>query len=374
MGGHSLTDLLDTGRSGMLSMLSPEGELRKPGGAVPLPDDDAVLSAYRSMVLAREADAWAVSLNRQGRLGTYPPNQGQEACSVGGLTAVRPDDWFVPAFRELGGYIARGIPLERYYLYWYGNEAGCRLDPETYHTMPISIPVGSQALHAVGIARAEWYRASSRIALCFMGDGATSQGEVAEAFNLAGLWKAPVVFFVQNNYWAISVPVARQTAARTLAGKAFAYGFEGVQVDGNDLFAVYAAVSLAALKAREGEGPTLVEGLTYRMGAHTTSDDPSRYRQEEEVGEWGKKDPIARVEAYLKARGLLTGESAARIREEAARASREAFRRAESMPDPGLEEAFSCTFQDMPRTLRDQLGRRRPAAGPTGERRTPSAP
>ncbi|MFW6181518.1 MAG: thiamine pyrophosphate-dependent enzyme, partial [Spirochaetota bacterium] len=341
----SLTGPHRPGEEGVLSILGPDGKLQRPGKEIPLLDDRSALSAYRSMVLAREADDWAVSLNRQGRLGTYPPNRGQEACSVGGLTAVRPDDWFVPAFRELGGYIARGIPLERYYLYWYGNEIGSRLAPETYRTMPLSIPVGSQALHAVGIARAERHLGSSRIALCFMGDGATSQGEVAEAFNLAGLWKAPAVFFIQNNRWAISVPVARQTASGTLADKALAYGFEGIRVDGNDLFAVYAAVFLAARRARAGEGPTLVEGLTYRMGAHTTSDDPARYRPEEEVVEWEKKDPIARVEAYLTAGGLLTGEGAARIRKEASRASREAFRRAESLPDPGLEEVFAKTFR-----------------------------
>jgi pyruvate dehydrogenase E1 component alpha subunit len=311
------------------------------------------------MVLARQADEWAVSLNRQGRMPTYPLNKGQEANPVGALLGVQQDDWFVPSFRELGGWLARGIPLDKIYLYWYGNEVGSHLPRDSFHTLPISIPVGSQPLHAVGIAYAEKVQRSQRIAITFMGEGATSEGAVHEALNLAGVWQVGVLFYVQNNQWAISLPTEKQTATTTVAEKAFAYGFEGIQVDGNDLFAVYAAVHLAAQAAREQRKPFLIEGYTYRLGAHTTADDPKRYRDEQDVALWSRRDPLIRLEKYLVAQDLLEQSDFERIRSETLQEAREAFERVEQEQAPHLEDTFRYTFHTMPRTLQQQLQRRR---------------
>jgi pyruvate dehydrogenase E1 component alpha subunit len=340
-----------------LSLLKPDGRLEVPKGVPRLSDREA-LSAYRTMVLARQADDWAVNLNRQGRMPTYPPNKGQEANGIGALLAVRPDDWFVPAFRELGAWLVRGVPLSQVYLYWYGNERASFLPPDHYHTLPMAIPVGSQSAHAVGLAYAEKLRGSDRIAIAFMGEGATSEGIVHEALNLAGVWGVGVIFYVQNNQWAISLPTGQQTATSTLAEKACAYGFDGVQVDGNDLFAVYAAVSSAAETARARRRPTLIEGYTYRLGAHTTADDPRRYRDPQEVERWTELDPLARLQKYLLAAGLLAEPDVPRIQDEALAEARRAFEEAERTPDPTLEDSFRHTFAAMPAVLQKQLDRR----------------
>ena len=341
------------------SLLDPDGNLNDIPPRAPLLSDQEMLSAYRLMLLARQADDWAVSLNRQGRMATYPPNKGQEANAVGAVLALREDDWLVPAFRELGALIAKGIPLHQVYMYWYGNEQGSNLPPEIYHTLPIAIPVGSQPLHAVGIAYAEKLKASGRIVLSFMGEGATSQGAVHEAFNLAGVWSVGVVFYVQNNQWAISLPTEKQTASRTLAEKACAYGFESIRVDGNDLPAVYAAASVGALIAREKSRPVLIEGVTYRLGAHTTADDPKLYRDEAQLAGWRDKDPLIRLEKYLLGRGLLTEKDREELAAAALEESKMAFERAESEADPSLEDTFRHTFASLPPVLERQLQRRK---------------
>ncbi len=342
-----------------ISLLDPSGVLLADTQGLPLLSDEQALAAYRSMVLAREADQWAVSLNRQGRMPTYVVNKGQEASSAGALMAISGDDWFVPAYRELAGMIVRGVPLRQIFLYWYGNEEGSRLPRDELHMLPLAVPVGSQIVHAVGIAYAERFLGSGRIVLTFMGEGATSEGDFHEACNLAGVWKSGVIFFAQNNQWAISLPREKQTASRTLAEKAFAYGFEGVVVDGNDIFAVYAAVSLAAAKAREGGGPTLIEGFTYRLGAHTTADDPSRYRRDEEVSRWIPLDPIPRLERYLLSKGHLSESQIDSIREESLASARREFEEAEKTADPALEEVFRYLYERMPESLSAQMERRR---------------
>lgn len=341
-----------------IEILDPDGSLRPGAAGLPLPTREKLLEGHRAMVLGREADDWAVSLNRQGRMPTYPPVHGQEANSAGALLALRPDDWFVPAFREMPGLIQRGVPLRQQYLYWLGLEEGSRLDRETYHILPSSVPIGSQTLHAVGLARAEAYRGTDRIAITYCGDGGTSEGEFLEALNFAGAWRAPVIFFVQNNGWAISVPRARQTAAATLAERAFGFGFEGVQVDGNDLLAVHAAVTLAADKARKGGGPTLVEGVTYRMGSHTTADDPTRYRSAGEVKAWEARDPIARLEAYLVAEKILAPGDLERIRKECRDHARAEFEVAEGYRAIALDETFRYHFKELPPLLAGQLEER----------------
>jgi len=196
----------------LLSLLDVTGKLAPFPPGMPRLTDEQALAAYKTMVLSRQVDEWAVSLNRQGRMPTYALNKGQEANSVGALMAVRPDDWFVPAFRELGGMLARGISLKQYFLYWYGNEWANHMPVDTYHMMPISVPVGSQMLHAVGLAWAERYKGNDRIAITFMGEGASSEGEFHEACNLAGVWKAGVIIYAQNNHWSISLPWSKQSA------------------------------------------------------------------------------------------------------------------------------------------------------------------
>lgn len=350
-------NLYDPREGKRLSLLSPDGTLSKEYKNYPYPTNQELLHAYRIMVLSRKADEWAVSLNRQGRMPTYPPNIGQEANSIGALMAIEEDDWFVPSFRELGGFLIRGIPLEQVYLYWYGNEEGSRFPIEKYHTLPISVPIGSQVVHAVGLSLAEKLSDSNRIAVSFFGEGASSQGEVHEALNLASVWKTGTIFYVQNNQWAISLPAEEQTASRTVAEKAFGYGFKGIQIDGNDIFAVYAAVKYAAEAARAGEGPSLIEGYTYRLGAHTTSDDPSKYRKQSLTEKWKKKDPLLRLERYLKKQGVLSESDNNQIKNETSAFVKEAFKKAENHSNPELIDIFKYTYSTMPLILEKQYKR-----------------
>jgi TPP-dependent pyruvate/acetoin dehydrogenase alpha subunit len=230
---------------------------------------------------------------------------------------------------------------------------------EKYHMMPISVPVGSQMLHAVGLAWAERYKGADRIAITFMGEGASAEGDFHEACTLAGVWKAGVIIYAQNNHWSISLPWAKQSSSKTLAEKAFAYGFEGVRVDGNDVFAVYAAVQMAAEHARAGGGPTLIEGITYRLGAHTTSDDPSRYRTEEEVRQWEPRDPILRLERYLQKKHLLSAAEVVKIREQSLDCARASFEDVERAQDTTMEETFQHLYEEMPALLAAQMQRRK---------------
>jgi len=226
-------------------------------------------------------------------MGTYAPLWGQEACQIA-VAALGPEDWLVPAYRELGAMWLRGVPLPTIYRYWIGDERGSVWDEEL-RVLPVAIPVGSQALHAVGLAWAMKLRWEPAVVLVYFGDGATSEGEVLEAFNFAGVFQTPTVFFCSNNQFAISVPRKGQTAARTIAQKAVGFGFPGIQIYGNDLLAVYGAVREAAERARAGQGPTLIEALTYRLGPHTTADDPTRYRDDAEVQQMKPFDPLLRV-------------------------------------------------------------------------------
>ncbi len=272
---------------------------------------EMLLKLFRAMLLARRFDERLLNLQRQGRIGTFPPISGQEAAHLGAVAPLRDLDWLVPAFRETGADLWRGRSMESIIAYYNGYNEGGRID-DSRNDMPLCVPVGSQIPHAVGVAWAMRYRRTDNVALVFFGDGATSQGDFHEGLNMAAVFAVPVVFVCQNNQWAISIPLAKQTRSGTLAQKALAYGMPGIQVDGNDVLAVYAAASEAVDRARAGEGPTLIECVTYRMGVHTTADDPKRYRSEEEVEAWRKKDPLVRFEAYLSRKHLV---DAAGVRE-----------------------------------------------------------
>jgi pyruvate dehydrogenase E1 component alpha subunit len=250
------------------------------------------------MVLTRTFDLKAVSLQRTGRLGTYAVSLGQEAVSVGIASAMRAEDVLLPSYRDNGTLLWRGVKMEEILLYWGGDERGS-LSSGPPHDFPFCVPVGSQAPHAAGVAYALKFRKEPRVAVCLLGDGATSKGDVYEAMNFAGVHKLPLVFVVNNNQWAISVPLKLQTACETLAQKAIAAGFEGEQVDGNDVIAVRDAAEQAIAAARSGKGPRLLEALTYRLGDHTTADDAARYRPPAEVQAHWKEEPIARLRAYL---------------------------------------------------------------------------
>lgn len=274
-------------------------------GAMPefVRDQSELLRLYRALVLTRAFDTKAVALQRTGRLGTYASSLGQEAVAVGAAAAMQPSDVFVPSFREHGGQLWRGVTLKELFLYWGGDErgndfAGPRQD------FPNCVPVGSHAPHAVGVALAFLLRGEKRAAVCIFGDGATSKGDVAEALNMAGVWKAPAVFVINNNAWAISIPREKQSAAVTLAQKATAAGIPGEQVDGNDVIAVRAVIERALDRARQGLGPALVEAVTYRLCDHTTADDASRYRDDAEVSRHWPAEPLVRLRNYLAKAGI----------------------------------------------------------------------
>ncbi|MEP5766672.1 MAG: pyruvate dehydrogenase (acetyl-transferring) E1 component subunit alpha [Halieaceae bacterium] len=261
-------------------------------------DSELLKDLYRWMLLTREFDTRAVTLQRTGQLGTFPSSLGQEAVSVGLAHAMQPTDVFVPSFREQGAQFVRGVSPTELLLYWGGDERGSDFAGPR-EDFPVSVPVGSQAAHAVGIALAIKLRRENRAVVCALGDGATSKGDIYEAMNVAGAWQLPLVFIINNNAWAISVPRSAQTAAETLAQKAIAAGFPGEQVDGNDIIAVRHATDCALQQCREGGGPQLIEAITYRLGDHTTADDAARYRQEEEVSSHWQAEPLARLRTHL---------------------------------------------------------------------------
>ena len=285
-----------------LSILDAEGRLD--ASLEPRIPGTELKRLYRAMLLGRWLDERMVRLQRQGRIGTFAPIKGQEASQIGSICTLRPSDWMVPSFRETAAMLWRGWPIEKLLLFFAGYLEGGQPAPDQ-RDLPICIPVATQLPHAVGLAYAAQYRNEDAVVMAYFGDGATSEGDFHEALNFAGVWHVPVVFVCQNNQWAISVPLKKQTHSRTLAQKALAYGVPGIQVDGNDVLAVYTAAHEAVERARAGDGPTLIECVTYRLGVHTTADDPTKYRSSEEVAEWERKDPLTRFGAYLRKKRLL---------------------------------------------------------------------
>jgi pyruvate dehydrogenase E1 component alpha subunit len=322
-------------------ILTPEGELA-PGAAAPVTEDET-LRLYRAMVAARLYDRKGSALQKQGRLATYAPFEGQEAAQIGSAAALRPDDWMVATYRDAAAMWFHGYPWELLLLWRMGDERG-NCPPEGVPILPPSITVGAHMLHAVGLGWAARLRGEDRVAITYFGDGATSEGDFHEAMNFAGVLRTPTVFVCQNNQYAISLRRDRQTAAATIASKAEGYGMPAAYVDGNDLFAMMATAREAVDRARSGGGPTLIEAVTYRLGPHTTSDDPGRYRDDAEEAEWRPRDPIERVRRYLERAGAWTPDVQAEIEAEERAAVEAAAAAAETVPPPAPQDLFDAMF------------------------------
>ncbi len=336
-----------------LSILDEHGRLDE--ALEPDLSAEFLLGLFRAMLQGRRLDERLLNLQRQGRIGTFAPIRGQEAAQLGAVAALRDSDWMVPSFRETAAEVWRGRAIENLLLFLGGYDEGGHV-PEGVNNLPISVPVGSQFLHAVGIGWALNYRGGDEVAMAFGGDGATSEGDFHEALNFAGVFQTPVVFVIQNNQWAISIPRSRQTRSKTLAQKALAYGVPGIQVDGNDILAVYVAAREAVERARSGGGPTLIECVTYRLAMHTTADDPTKYRTAEEEAEWALRDPLPRFQGYLERKGLLSSERVEQleleVKERIQAAVDRAERRMAELGDP--LDMFEHMYAELPPTLLEQ--------------------
>jgi pyruvate dehydrogenase E1 component alpha subunit len=335
-----------------LQLLAPDGTLAD--GCAPTLEGDALLDAWRAMLRSRVADERCFSLQRQGRLGTFSPVAGEEAAVVGSAWALDPArDWVVPQYRELPAMRRQGLRLEQALSYYRGDPAGSRIDPGV-RLLPYQISLAAQIPHAVGLAWGLRHQGLDGVVMTYFGDGASSEGDAHEALNLAGVRRAPVVFVLKNNGWAISTPVRRQTATDSFAARAAGYGIAGDLVDGNDLLAMHDACTRAVARARAGDGPTLIEARTYRMGPHNTADDPTRYVDAAELEEHRALDPVDRVRRYLTADGLVDEASEARVIEELRAEFDAAFAAVEAAPAPGAASLFEHVYANPPLRVRRQ--------------------
>ncbi len=343
-----------------LSVIEADGTTN---GHDPKLTNDELLHCYRTMQLVRAFDDVCLKLQRSGRIGFSIPNKGVEACQVGAASALRASDWIFPSYRDFGMALYHGVtPLEMMHNMFGNGRDGARGRQmpvhfsfvEPVHFVSISSPIGTQIPQAVGAAYAMKVRGEDTVALASFGDGGTSSLGFHSGLNFAGVWKAPCVFLCQNNGYAISCPSEEQTASESYAIKAKAYGMPGVIVDGNDLLAVRKVVAEAVARARRGDGPTLVEAVTFRMGGHSTSDDPTRYVPKELVEQWAAKDPVARFERFLAGRKLWTKASGEQIYAAAVEQVSAAVREAEATPHPKLETIFTDVYAELPAHLRRQ--------------------
>lgn len=315
--------------------------------------DDQLKDFYRWMVTLRTLDQRAWNLQRQGRIGTYPPFSGQEAAQIGTVAALNRDDWICGSYRDWAALTYRGVPLYYPLLNSMGHPAAGRM-PEDLNALPVQVVIAAQTLHAVGLAWASKLQNQGRVAVTFFGDGATSQGDFHESLNLASVMKAPVIFVCQNNQWAISVPVSRQMNTPTIAQRAVAYNIEGIRVDGNDIIAVYQTMTDVVGRVREGHGPVLVEAVTYRLGAHTTADDPTRYRAGDEEQRLRYGEPLARLRRYLFNAGLMSEDEERAIEDMAKVEVEDAVQAAESFPKSLPVEVFDHVYADLSEPLKAQ--------------------
>lgn len=335
-----------------LEIMDTEGQVDE--ALMPTLDPSRYRDLYRDMVLMRAFDDKALKLQRQGRMGTWPPIKGQEAIQAGVALAMNEEDWLLPSFRDHGSMVLHGVPLHLVYAYWAGDERGSSF-PEGVRCFPVAVPVGSQWQHGAGVGLSLKLRGEKAVAVTFGGDGSTSEGDFHEGINCAGVFAANTVFVIQNNQWAISVPLHRQTASETLAQKAHAYGVPGIQVDGNDVFAVYVAATEAIERARSGGGPSLIEAVTYRLGDHTTADDASRYREDEELKKWEARDPILRMRRFLVGQGLWDDDQEAVLAEEAHNWVDAQVKILEEMPPQQPEEIFTSMYAELPPHVAEQM-------------------
>ncbi len=344
----------------LIQFMDPEGNVDE--SAVKDIPDDTIMEMYRLMNFTKLWNSKALSLQRQGRLGTIASVRGQEASNVGMGMALNPEDWFAPAFREFGAMFARGVDPVMLFQYWGGDERGAR-PPEGSRDLPVCITVGSHLCHAVGIAYAAKFKKDKLAVMSSSGDGSTSQGDFHESLNFAGVFKLPVVFVIQNNHWAISVPIAQQTASETIAMKAEAYGIEGVRVDGNDVFAVYLTLKKMLARARDEFSASLVELVTYRLDDHTTSDDAGRYRTEDMVNPWRAKDPIDRMKKFLIAKKGWDEDKDADLMSELSAKVEKSVQDYEAVSDPNPEDMFNFVYAEMPWHLKEQKEHLRKLSG-----------
>lgn len=322
--------------------------------AMPELSDDELKELMTRMVYTRILDQRSIALNRQGRLGFYAPTAGQEASQLGTQFALEKDDFILPGYRDVPQLIWHGLPLYKAFLFSRGHYVGNQM-PEGVNAFSPQIIIGAQYVQAAGVALGMKKRNKNAVAITYTGDGGTSQGDFYEGINFAGAYKAPAIFVVQNNLFAISTPVEKQTAAKTLAQKAVAAGIEGIQVDGMDILAVYAATKEARERAVRGEGPTLIETLTYRYGPHTMAgDDPTRYRTKDLDGEWEKKDPLVRFRKFLEAKGLWSEEEENKVIEQAKEDVKAAIKEADNVPKQKVTDLISNMYEELPFNLKEQ--------------------
>lgn len=335
-------------------ILNEDGEIVNED-AMPDLSDDEMKELMRRMVFTRILDQRSIALNRQGRLGFYAPTAGQEASQIGSHFAMEKEDFLLPAYRDVPQLIFHGLPLYQAFLFSRGHFHGNQI-PEDVNALSPQIIIGAQYVQAAGVGLGMKKRGKKAVAVTYTGDGGTSQGDFYEGLNFAGVYGANVVFIVQNNRFAISVPVEEQTAAKTLAQKAVAAGIEGIQVDGMDVLAVYAVTKHARERAINGDGPMLIEMMTYRYGPHTMAgDDPTRYRTSDLDSKWEKKDPLVRFRKYLERKGLWSEEEENQVIEQAKKDIREAIKKADAQPKQKVTDLISIMFEELPTSLQEQM-------------------
>lgn len=335
-------------------ILNEEGKVVNEAAMPELSDED-LQEIMRRMVYTRIWDQRAISLNRQGRLGFYAPVAGQEASMLGSQYALDKEDWILPGYRDIPQIVFQGLPLHQAFLWSRGHFAGGQI-PDGLNIMTPQIIIGAQIIQAAGVALGLKRKKKENIVITYTGDGGASQGDFYEGMNFAGAYNAPAVFVVQNNRFAISVPVEKQSAAKTIAQKAVAAGIEGIQVDGMDVLAVYVATKEARARALAGDGPTLIETMTYRYGPHTMAgDDPTRYRSSDLDDEWTKKDPLVRFRKFLEKKGLWTEEKENEVVDQAKDEIKEAMKKADATPKQKVTDLISFMFEDLPQNLREQM-------------------